>query len=98
MSNYTEDASSFVPVQDVVKAFKQEYHYDISYKDCHQMIYSAFTSPRSRSSPLKTVRVTSLGQQYVYRGIAPRKKALSEVNEQVGLCSCEVYQRLSKSS
>ena len=39
------------------------------------MILAAFTSPRNRLIPRKTVRVSSLGQQYVYRGIAPITKA-----------------------
>ncbi|KAK3741184.1 hypothetical protein QZH41_012618, partial [Actinostola sp. cb2023] len=69
--NYVEDSTSYVPVQDVVKAFKTSYGIDITYKECHQMIYSAFTSPRQRTCPLKTVRVSSMGAQYVYRGIAP---------------------------
>ena len=76
-----EDHTSYVPVQDVVKAFKNDFNYDISYKECHQMIYSAFTNPRQRSSPLKTVRVSSIGQQYVYRGIAARETIKSERSE-----------------
>ncbi|XP_032229279.2 uncharacterized protein LOC5505011 isoform X1 [Nematostella vectensis] len=72
-SHYVEDSSSYVPVQDVVKTFKQSFGLEITYKECHQMIYSAFTSPRQRTCPLKTVRVSSMGAQYVYRGIAPAK-------------------------
>lgn len=70
-----QDDLSYVPVQDVVKAFKKDYNVDISYKECHQMILSAFTSPRNRLIPRKTVRVSSVGQQYVYRGIAALNKA-----------------------
>ena len=76
-----QDNVSYVPVQDVVKAFKKDYNVDISYKVCHQMIFSAFTSPRNRLIPRKTVRVSSIGQQYVYRGIAPLNKAMCTSEE-----------------
>lgn len=66
---------SYVPVQDVVKAFKRDFGVDISYKECHQMILSAYTSPKNRLIPKKNVRVSSIGQQYVYRGIAATDKA-----------------------
>ena len=75
------DDASYVPVQDVVKAFRKDFNVDISYKECHQMIFSAFTSPRNRLIPRKTVRVTSIGQQYVYRGIAPLNKAACSSKE-----------------
>ena len=75
ISNYVQDNMSYVPVQDVVKAFKSDFGVDITYKECHQMILSAFTSPRNRLIPKKNVRVSSVGQQYVYRGIAPINKA-----------------------
>lgn len=82
-SNYVEDNTSYVPVQDVVKAFKNSFGIDITYKECHQMIYSAFTSPRQRTCPLKTVRVSSMGAQYVYRGIAPIAAEKSDQFEEV---------------
>ena len=40
------------------------------------MILSAFTTPRNRLIAKKTVRVSTFGQQYVYRGIAPVNKAI----------------------
>lgn len=81
VSHYMHDDASYVPVQDVVKAFRKDFNVDISYKECHQMIFSAFTSPRNRLIPRKTVRVTSIGQQYVYRGIAPLNKAACSSKE-----------------
>ena len=81
VSHYVQDDTSFVPVQDVVKAFKEEYNVDLSYKECHQMILSAFTTPRNRLIAKKTVRVSTFGQQYVYRGIAPINKAICPSDE-----------------
>ena len=86
VSHYAADNLSYVPVQDVVRAFKKDFNVDISYKECHQMILSAFTSPRNRLIPRKTVRVSSIGQQYVYRGIAPLNKASSSSEEAQVLC------------
>lgn len=86
VSHYAADSLSYVPVQDVVRAFKKDFNVDISYKECHQMILSAFTSPRNRLIPRKTVRVSSIGQQYVYRGIAPLNKATSSSEEAQVLC------------
>ena len=86
ISNYVQDNVSYVPVQDVVKTFKRDFGVDISYKECHQMILSAYTSPKNRLIPKKNVRVSSIGQQYVYRGIAAIDKATcTSVESQVML-------------
>ena len=45
------------------------------------MILSAFTTPRNRLIAKKTVRVSTFGQQYVYRGIAPINKAICPSDE-----------------
>lgn len=45
------------------------------------MILSAFTTPRNRLIAKKTVRVSTFGQQYVYRGIAPINKAICSSDE-----------------
>ena len=81
ISNYIQDNLAYVPVQDVVKAFKRDFGVDITYKECHQMILSAFTSPRNRLIPKKNVRVSSVGQQYVYRGIAVINKGACPLEE-----------------
>ena len=48
------------------------------------MILSAYTSPKNRLIPKKNVRVSSIGQQYVYRGIAAvDKPACTSVESQV---------------
>jgi len=94
-SNYIQDNVSYVPVQDVVKAFKRDFGQDISYKECHQMILSAYTSPKNRLIPKKNVRVSSIGQQYVYRGIAAiDKPACTSVESQVmhREIQCGMYQ------
>jgi len=84
VTNYVQDNVSYVPVQDVVKAFKRDFGVDISYKECHQMILSAYTTPKNRLIPKKNVRVSSIGQQYVYRGIAAiDKPACTSVEAQV---------------
>ena len=74
VSNYVQDSLCYVPVQDVVKAFKKDFNMDITYKECHQLVLSAYASPRNRLIPKKSVRVSSVGQQYVYRGISPINK------------------------
>lgn len=74
VANYLQDSSCYVPVQDVVKAFKKDFNMDITYKECHQLVLSAYASPRNRLIPKKSVRVSSVGQQYVYRGISPINK------------------------
>ena len=74
VSSYVQDSSWYVPVQDVVKAFKKDFNVDITYKECHQLVLSAYASPRNRLIPKKNVRVSSIGQQYVYRGIRPINK------------------------
>ena len=51
------------------------------------MILSAFTTPKNRLIAKKTVRVSSLGQQYVYRGIAPVNKAICPSDESKVLCN-----------
>ena len=90
VSHYASDNLSYVPVQDVVREFKKDFNVDISYKECHQMILSAFTSPGNRLIPRKTVRVSSVGQQYVYRGISLLNKAISSSEETQVLCIVKV--------
>lgn len=92
LSNYVQDNIAYVPVQDVVKAFKRDFGVDISYKECHQMILSAYTSPKNRLIPKKNVRVSSIGQQYVYRGIAAVDKPACTSVESQGVDESECAQ------
>lgn len=88
VSSYVQDSSWYVPVQDVVKAFKKDFNVDITYKECHQLVLSAYASPRNRLIPKKNVRVSSIGQQYVYRGIRPINKGSgsSEKSQVTSMC------------
>jgi len=92
VTNYVQDNVSYVPVQDVVKAFKRDFGVDISYKECHQMILSAYTTPKNRLIPKKNVRVSSIGQQYVYRGIAAIDKPACTSVEAQGVDESECAQ------
>ncbi|XP_068737818.1 uncharacterized protein [Montipora capricornis] len=74
LAHYKQDSMSYVPVQDVIDALKKNFNANFSYKQCHEMILSALASPKNPLIPRKPVRVGCVGNQYVYRGIAPLNK------------------------